>query len=180
MTTSTTTLKAHHEAATEARRKATEAAERAAAAERNAEQAAAKAREESDARLRRDAERCLASFDRDRAACEERMVQARDAFNRQAATAESFTDLRGLYLAWSDGAADSYWLYRSLASACGRLGKSTYQNRAIPSFSDHAHPPVFSVALDAALARVVQQRNADIEDAAQQRILDIESGEIDE
>lgn len=175
MSTSTPTLKAHHEAAAKARRLAQEAAERAAAAE----QAAAKAREEADARLRRDAERCLATFDRDRAASEERMVQARDAFYQHAATAESFTELRGLYLAWSDGAADMYWLYRSLANACGRLGKSTYQGRAIPSFSERVQPPPFSAALDAALARVVQTRNAEIEDAAVQRILDLEGGEID-
>jgi len=173
---STATLQ---DAAAAARARAEDAQRKAAAAQAAADAATEQAHHEATERLRRDAERCLATFDRDHAAGEERMVQARDAFYQQAATAESFTEMRGLYLAWSDGAADMYWLYRSLASACGRLARTTYQGRAIPSFSERAQPPPFSAALDAALGRVVQTRNAEIEDAAVQRILDLESGEID-
>jgi predicted lipoprotein with Yx(FWY)xxD motif len=175
-----TSLKEHHEAAAKARRLAEEAASMAAAAEREAEQAVAKAREAADDRLRRDAERTIATFDQDLAELDASMIAARDAFSQHAATAESFVELRDRYFAWSDLAADLYWLHRSLANALGRLGKSTYQGRAVPSFSDRQSPPAFSAALDQAMARVISARNADIEDAAVQRILDLEAGEVDD
>ncbi len=107
------------------------------------------------------------------------MAQAREAFYQQAVTAESLVTLRDLYLAWSDAAVGHYLVYRRLAGALGRLGRSTYQGRAIPSASDHLQPPTFTEALNAAIARVISRRIADAEDAAVQRILDIESGEID-
>lgn len=176
MTTQTTTTITLQDAATEARQRADAAQRKAAEAQALADLAVTKAREAADARLCADAERCLASFDADLAAGEQRVAQARVAFNQQAATAESFTALRDHYFAWTAAAIDCYFAYRSLAIACGRLGLQTYQGRAIPTASTHLEAPAFSEALDAALALVIQHRNADREDRFHERLLNLENG----
>jgi multidrug efflux pump subunit AcrA (membrane-fusion protein) len=173
---STATLQ---DAAAAARARAETAQRAAAEAQAAADLAVTKAREAADARLRADAEQTVKNFDRDLAASEQRVVQARDAFNQQAVAAESFTTLRDRYLAWTDAASGHFYLHWGLTNALGRLGVQLWRGRAIPAVSSHLEPPAFSVALDDALKRAVAQRNEDREDRFHARILGIESGEID-
>ncbi len=174
----TTTLKAHQEAVA-ARRRAEQAQQEADAAQQAADGATAKAKAEADARLCRDAERIVASWDADHAASEKRVAQARDVFYEQAVTAEAFADLRGAYLAWQSAASDHHLLYRGLANALGRLGQTLFRGTAIPAASSHLELPSFSSSLDTAIKRVIAGRSADLEDAFHERILAIENGEID-
>jgi hypothetical protein len=173
--TTTATLQAQHEAA-EARRIAEEAQRKADEAQQVADAATEQARQEADARLQRDAEKTISTFDADLAAATTALHAARDAFYQQAVVLDSLTGVRDRYIAWQAAALDLWWIHRGLQGALGRLGRSTFRGVAIPSASLNDEPPTFSKALDDALARAVQQRNAEIEDRFHERILAIENG----
>jgi hypothetical protein len=139
-TTTTTTLKAHHEAA-EARRRAEEAQRKADEAKAVADAATEQARQEADERLRRDAERVVATFDADLAAATTALHAARDTFYRQAVVLDSLTGVRDLYLDWQAAALDLWWIHRGLQGALGRLGRSTFRVAQCRSVTSRRRSP---------------------------------------
>ena len=158
---------------------AADAAQQKADAERaKAERAQAESQAAIDARLKDHAQKVVDSFEADEADRRAAIEKARLAFNAAVVQSDSMTEIRDRYLAWTASVHSLYMLYRGLASACGRLGMSTYQDRAIPTLSERLLPATFTDALNAAIQREVNNRSADIEDAWHAEIRAMMNGEV--
>ena len=143
--------------AEKARAEAEAAAQRAAELATQAEAARQRAAEEREARRRAWAQQVIDGYDADLAAADRAIHEASDRF--AAAAVQDPAGAVTAYLAWAEAAIRHYTLQVRAASVAPVVGLE-----ATPP--EHAGPPPFSAALDAALGRRVAELSAKARDEA--------------
>jgi hypothetical protein len=135
--------------ARQAREQAEEATRRAAELEGLAEQARVQAEQEREARRREWAQKLIDSYDADISAADEAIRAAEERFNQ--AAQQDVNSAVEAYIAWGEATMRHYAIQLRIAAAAPLLNME-----ATPA--EFAAPPLFSNALDQALAQRLGER----------------------